>query len=132
MLICWHAPGGALSGCGAPATSTRPSAGDNTWSSPAGGTRSGSRKKNVKNSASATNIEATRQPAKYPTTSATRSAPPMNGKPAGSMRNRRLRLRLRGAVPAQDVFHLVLELELPLLEGDLFDLFGFREVMLGG
>src|SRR5262245_16315830 len=32
----------------------------------------------------------------------------------------------------EDVLHLVFQLELPLLEGDFFELFGFGEVMLGG
>jgi len=32
----------------------------------------------------------------------------------------------------QDVFHPVLELQLLLLEGDFFELFGFGEVGLGG
>jgi hypothetical protein len=31
-----------------------------------------------------------------------------------------------------DVFHAVFELQLSFFEGDFFDLFGFREVMLGG
>jgi hypothetical protein len=33
---------------------------------------------------------------------------------------------------ADDVFHPVLELELPLLQRDLFELFGFGKVVLGG
>jgi len=36
------------------------------------------------------------------------------------------------AVASHDVFHAILELELLLLEGDFFNLFGFREVVLGG
>jgi hypothetical protein len=35
-------------------------------------------------------------------------------------------------VLAQDVFHPIFQLQLPFLEGDFFDLFWFREVMLGG
>ena len=33
---------------------------------------------------------------------------------------------------AQDHFHSILQRELAFLKGDFFDLFGFREVMLGG
>jgi hypothetical protein len=35
-------------------------------------------------------------------------------------------------MPPEDVLHPVFYLELALLESDFFDLFGFREVMLGG
>ena len=36
------------------------------------------------------------------------------------------------AVPAQNRLHLILEIQLPLLEGDFFELFGFGEVMAVG
>jgi hypothetical protein len=43
-----------------------------------------------------------------------------------------MRMLLMLAMLAQDHFHSILERELAFLEGDFFDLFGFREVMLGG
>jgi len=36
------------------------------------------------------------------------------------------------AVPPQNVFHPVFELELALLQRDFFDLFRFGKIMLGG
>src|SRR5262245_16936294 len=40
--------------------------------------------------------------------------------------------RLGRAVMPQHAFHLILELELAFLQGDFFELFGFREVLSGG
>src|SRR5262249_15878909 len=44
---------------------------------------------------------------------------------------RRRERRFRRAVLPHDHFHLILELELALLEGDFFELFGFRKVLAG-
>src|SRR5436190_20807501 len=152
ILICSQAPEGAAPGAAGPATMTRPSAGASTARpacSSSGGDRSGSRKKNAKNPASATKSSAGIHPKATPSTSASTSAPPMNGRPAGSRRMidkesggraggrarkgiGSLSVRVRLAVPAQDVFHPVFQLQLALFEGDFFDLFWFREVLLGG
>src|SRR6476646_2288906 len=86
MLICSHDPGGAASGTAGPATSTRPSAGDSTASASPGDARSGSRKKKAKNAPSATNGIASTHATAAPDTTASSSAPPMNGRPAGSSR----------------------------------------------
>src|SRR6185295_1806898 len=80
--------GGAASATAGPATSTRPSAGDRTTSAPAGLIRSGSRKKKAKNRPSATNGIASSHATAAPDTTASNSAPPMNGRPAGSSRIR--------------------------------------------
>jgi hypothetical protein len=40
--------------------------------------------------------------------------------------------RLTGTVPADDVFHLIFQVEFALLEGDFFELFRFREVISSG
>src|SRR5206468_4755828 len=144
MLICCHDPGGAAAATAGPATSTRPSAGARTASSPpepdAFGRRSGSRKKKMKNAASARNGIASAH-ATAAAAAATTRAPTMKGTPAGSMRVRSAprvrpcrerRGRLGLPVPPQDVLHAVLQLQLSFFQGDFFDLFGFREVMLGG
>jgi hypothetical protein len=57
----------------------------------------------------------------------------MAGAPARAReRIGRLSVRVCLAMPAQDVFHPVFQLQLALFEGDFFDLFWFREVLLGG
>jgi hypothetical protein len=43
-----------------------------------------------------------------------------------------LPVRMFPAMASHDVFHAILELELFLLEGDFFKVFGRREVLLGG
>src|SRR4051794_10987201 len=86
-------PGGAASGIAAPATSTSPSAGDSTSlsDSAAGTRRSGSRKKNAKNSASSTRGTADSHPPIAPASTDSASAPLMKGKPAESIRKLRRR-----------------------------------------
>src|SRR5215218_5564936 len=56
--------------------------------------------------------------------------PAQPGKRPGSAANQRS--GFSGAVLADDALHLILELEFPLLEGDFFELFWFREVVPGG
>src|SRR5215813_14588441 len=87
MLICFQEPGGATSAVDAPATSTVPSAGDNTSAAVAAGgaRRSGSRKKNVKNPASTNHGSANHTPSHAPRAMATASAPRMKGNPEGSI-----------------------------------------------
>src|SRR5262249_58305253 len=127
MLTCSQSPGGDAPLVAGPATSTRPSAGERTTSSgPAGTVRSGSRKKKRNPMARTTNGSASGQPTASPDTKASTSAPPMNGRPAESMRIQEIAGRLVGAasVPPHDVFHAVLELQFLLLQRHFFHLFG--------
>jgi len=92
MLICRHdagdAPDGAASAIASPAISTFPSAGDKTSLPVAveGAWRSGSRKKNAKNSPKRRKGAANSHPLAAPASAASTSVPTMNGKPAESIR----------------------------------------------
>src|SRR5215467_10793864 len=147
MLICFQEPGGAASAVDAPATSTVPSAGDNTSAAvaAAGTRRSGSRKKNVKNPASTSHGSANHRPSHAPRAMARASAPKMKGNPEGSIGtgtgralvsltspddarppgSNRLASRV-GVLPtsAKNIFHLVFQVQLLFLQGDFFEVFG--------
>src|SRR6185295_6235678 len=86
MLICCHLPAGPPCPAGAPATITRPSAGDTTASASFVIARSGSRKKNRKKQASTRKMAAPPAPKNQSARMARINEPPMNGQPAGSMR----------------------------------------------
>src|SRR5262245_22493684 len=88
MLTCFQSPGGVAAGSAAPATSTRPSAGDSTASGAAAIARSGSRKKNRNSRASTANGAATAHEIHAAASAPRIAAPPMNGHPAESTRAR--------------------------------------------
>src|SRR5262245_50075315 len=145
MLICCQLPAGLAWPGGVPATITRPSAGASTASVSVVIGRSGSRKKKRNNPVRTRKMTATPRPVNNSARTASRSEPPMNGHPAGSMRMnamvrecevrggpcqaRQIDARPSGGaavlarVLPDDGFHLVLERELFLLQSDLFELF---------
>src|SRR5688500_14362859 len=86
MLICCQRSDGKSRLVDAPATITRPSAGESTASGGAFTTRSGSRKKNRKKAESAARTTPSAVLTKNAATSARTTAPRMKGQPAGSMR----------------------------------------------
>ena len=158
MLICCQRSAGNACAVGAPATITRPSAGDSTAVAAAATLRSGSRKKNRKNAGSTSSDDADDGPdqperrrgartsrrgrtASRPGRCAykresefncprTRRGPTEPGCRDGTARGTSGCRRVMAArVLARDLLHLILEGEFPLLQGDFFDLFGVGEVV---
>src|SRR6266850_5220466 len=101
MLICCQLPPGHDAPVAAPATITRPSAGDSTASASLVIVRWGSRKKNRKKQVRTRKIAAPPAPMNHSARIARINEPPMNGQPAGSMRIIPSYRKMAGEVPGR-------------------------------